>query len=192
MGQILTLESFDTGTPPPPDAAPAPLAYEDGFATGREAGLAQARAERTQLDNAVVQRLTELAFTHAEARQQVLESLRPLFVSIAGLLLPGLARASLGAFVVEALMEAAEGDSRTPIALLVAPDSLEALGEIVAAQPGLAVQIEANPALGPGEVLLRTPERETVLDLDRLVADIAAALDALVHDPPDARSALHG
>jgi len=187
MGRAISLESFDileVSEHPPQEPIPPELGYEDGYATGREGGLAEARAEAARLEDDLVQAFTELSFTHAEARNHVLQALGPLFTSIMETLLPEAARASLVPYIVETLMEAAEQDSRMPLALLVSPQAVEPVRAVAEGRAGNPVVIDANPGLGPGEVLIRQADRETMLDLDRLLTDIQGAMQALFIDEP--------
>ncbi|QQA42967.1 hypothetical protein [Pelagovum pacificum] len=185
MAQALRLECFDRHTAEPapePPASPA-LGYEDGFATGREAGLAEAQEEQARLTEDVALKFSELAFTLEEARSGVLASLEPMLRGLVDTLVPELARASLSPWVVEAIMDAARADSRAPIALLVSEEAHAALSAIAEQQKGLRISVDATATLGGGEVLIRTPERETMLDLDRLVTEIGEALQNLFTEP---------
>lgn len=194
MGRAILLESFDdilpAEEPVPLLEEPPALGYEDGFRTGREAGLAEARAEQAQLHADIAQAFTGLTFAHAEARAAIMDSLRPLFTAIVETILPKAAEASLAPYIAETLIEAAEEDTRAPIALLVAPEAVEIISRIAQAQAGNPVTVDGNPGLGPGEVLIRHADRETILDLDRLVADMQRALTALFAQ--DTRRPPHG
>jgi len=185
--QALRLEDFD-GRPatqpagyPPVESLPG---YEEGFRSGRETGLAEADTSQRRLTAVLADRFADMTFTQAEARAHVLAALRPLFAAVTGKLLPRAAQASLAPYVAEALIEAAEADSRMPVALLVAPEVAEIVRAVAERQAGNPVLIEANPGLGPGEVLIRSSERETMLDIDRLVEDLQGALTALFAEEP--------
>lgn len=181
--QALKLEDFDLFLPQDDSAETLP-GYEEGYRSGREAGRAEADAEGARLTALLADRFAEMSFTQAEARAHVLAALRPLFAAVTGKLLPRAAEASLAPYVAEALIEAAEADSRMPVALLVAPEVARVVQSVADRQAGNPVIIEANPGLGPGEVLIRSSERETMLDIDRLVEDLQGALAALfVEDP---------
>ncbi|ROU03234.1 hypothetical protein [Histidinibacterium lentulum] len=186
-GQALTLEDFDR-RPSGQSAEDLPVeslpGYEEGFRAGRETGLAEADTTRARLTAVLADRFADLTFTGAEARAHVLAALRPLFAAVTGKLLPRAAQASLAPYVAEALIEAAEADTRVPVALLVAPEVAEIVRAVAARQAGNPVLIEANPGLGPGEVLIRSSERETMLDIDRLVEDLQGALAALFVEEP--------
>lgn len=197
MARPAILESFDDGAdaagPAPPDPPPPEepvLGYEDGFRTGREAGRAEILEQTARIEADLARRFAEIAFTHAEARASLLDSLRPLFQAVTGTLLPEMARASLGPYVVEALMEAAEADTRAPVALLVSPEVHDTVRGIAERQAGNPVVVDANTGLGPGEVLIRGADRETILDLDQLVSDLRTSLEAVFIE--DDRSARHG
>ena len=194
MGRAILLESFDAILPAEDPALQtketAELGYEDGFRTGREAGLAEARAEQAQLHADIVRGFADLTFAHAEARAEIMSALRPLFTVVIETILPKAAEASLAPYIAETLLEAAEEDTRAPIAILVSPDAVEEISRIAQQQAGNPVTVDGNPGLGPAEVLIRHADRETILDLDRLVADMQRALSALFDQ--DTRRPRHG
>jgi flagellar assembly protein FliH len=182
MAQVLMLEDFDRSIPEQDTLSQAPESlpgYAEGFRSGREAGLAEAGATQDRLTALLADRFADISFTQAEARAHVLAALRPLFTAVTGKLLPQAAQASLAPYVAEALIEAAAADTRSPVALLVAPEVAEVVRAVAERQAGNPVIIEANPGLGAGEVLIRSSERETMLDIDRLVEELQGALGAL-------------
>lgn len=179
----ILLEAFDL---PAEEAAPSGPSVDwlDGHAAGHAAGLAQGRAEAeaeaAHLSRELAQNLQDMAFGYAEAREQVLLSLRPLVRLLTDRLLPALAAEGLGAWITEAVLEAARADTAVPMVVELHPDRLHAVQACL--PPGLPATLRANPALGPGAARLLRPDRESELDLDTCLAVLSEALAALLDD----------
>ncbi len=182
----ILLEAFDTPLPPSPDAEPTgpPPEWLDGYAAGFEAGLAQGKAEAeahaTHLSQELAQSLQDMTFGYAEAREQVLLSLRPLFRLLGERLLPAMVVEGLGSWIAEALLEAARADTEQPLTVELHPTRIEAVRACL--PPGLPAILRENPALGPGAARLLRADRESELDLDTCLAVLSEALSALLDD----------
>lgn len=189
----LVLEPFDRPAPAPEPAPTGPSPdWLDGHAAGFEEGLALGRAE-AQADGAAVTRelaqsLQDLTFAYAEAREQVLVALRPLFALVVDRLLPALAAEAVGPWIVQALLEAARHDTAQPLVIALPPDRIEPVRACL--PPGLPARLEADPTLGPTAARLSQPGRESELDLDACLAAMGEALTALLDDT--ARKVRHG
>jgi flagellar assembly protein FliH len=181
----ILLEAFDAPLAPPPDAAPAGPSPDwiEGHAVGFEEGLAQGTAEAearaTHLSQELAQNLQDMTFGYAEAREQVLLSLRPLFRLLTQRLLPRMVADGLGAWITEALLDAARADTGQPLVVELHPDRIEAVRACL--PPGHPAVLRENPELGPGMARLLRADRESELDLDACLATLTDALSAL-HD----------
>ncbi len=180
MRARLNLESFDAAEDDLP-AGPPP-SYEDGYATGLEAGRAESRSAQAALTAEISETLSDMAFTHAEARRSVLAELRPLFVALIEEVLPAAGAASLGPKLIEALMARAEADSTAPLILLVSGADIAGLTPLLAGRADLPVTFEADPTLGPGQALLGAAGCQSLIDLSEVVTDLQQALAALCAD----------
>lgn len=190
MARSLALEAFDV-VPKPVEPPPGPSEdWKSGHAAGVADGLAKAGSHQAVLTDAVVQAISDMTFTYAEARAQVLSSLQPLFAAMMSRLLPDIARAVLLPHVVELLGEAARADSRMPIAIAVHPSLRGGIDHALGRMAGPGPLLLSDPYITPGQVILRHGVTETALDLDGLVAELTEVLAAILD--PSATEARHG
>lgn len=185
----LLLEAFDRplAAEPPEPAGPSPDWLEGhaaGLAEGLARGRAAAEAASAHLSEELAQGLLEMTFAYAEAREQVLRSLGPLFALLADRLLPEMAAAALGPWIAEVLLEAAGSDSAAPLVVEVHPDRIGAVAACL--PPGWPASLRPAPDLGPNAARLVAPARESDLDLDACLAALREALSTLF-DPTGAQ-----
>lgn len=160
--------------------------FEAGFTAGWDDAMAAQKEEQAGLTADLARNLQALSFTYHEARMHVLTALRPLFTALVARLLPGIARESLAPMVAEQLAAIAGGLAEAPVVLELNPaarPAVEALLESHAAPP---FRIVEEPTLGEGQAYLRLDQVETLVDLDRAVAEIAAAVTGYFHPPEEA------
>lgn len=190
----LLLEAFDAVAP---EAAPEPLpgpsrdwleGHAAGVAEGLARGVAEAEARSGHLSDELARSLQDMAFGYAEARGQVLASLRPLFGCLIEALLPALAAEALGLWIVEALLHAARTDSAAPLVVDLHPDRLAAVDACL--PPGFPASLQPDPELGPQAARLRLGSQETDLDLDACLDALREALSALLDET--SRKSRHG
>jgi flagellar biosynthesis/type III secretory pathway protein FliH len=182
----LFLEAFDAPDPAVVSDVPeGPSAdWLDGFAAGQAEGLAlgraEAEAEASHISQDLARTLQDMAFAYAEARGQVLASLRPLFMLLIDRMLPALAAESLAPWIAEALLDAARTDSASPLVIDLHPDRIDAVRACLPPSP--PARLRAEPMLGPNAARLSHPSRESDLDLDGCLAALREALSALLDD----------
>lgn len=182
----LRLEVFETGEGRPPagtvvtDAGAMEearlAAYEQGYTAGWDDAVAAQGDDQTRLRADLARNLQGLAFTYHEARGHILRAVEPLFSTILARLLPELARLSLAPRIVEALTPLAEAAADTPVQLVLSPLARPAVEAAIAEASALPLEIHEEETLGEGQAYLRLGTRETRIDLDRAVEEIAAAV----------------
>lgn len=150
-------------------------AYDAGYSAGWEDAVAAQSADQSRMQADLARNFQALAFTYHEARGHVLHALHPLLNQIVGRVLPALARESLPAVVLETLMPMAERLADAPMKLVLNPIARPAVEALLARATGLPIAIEDEPTLNEGQVYLLCGTDETVVDLDRAVAEITAA-----------------
>lgn len=151
-------------------------AFEQGYTAGwDDAGAAQSD-DQARMRADLARSLQALSFTYIEARGHVLRTIEPLLTAIVGQLLPGVARAALGPFVLETLAPLAATMADAPIVLVLHPSAREAVESLLDHSAVLPLRIVEEPSLGDGQVYLRLGETETRIDTDRALAEIAAAV----------------
>lgn len=184
MTSRLRLESFEPRAPEDAELALDPAefeeaklaAFEKGYQAGWDDAVAAQNSETARLHADLGQNLQALGFTYHEARQHMLDALRPLLIDICAKVLPELARDSLAPVVAEQLLPAADNLISAPIAVVCSPVALPQIEEILATRSDLPLIFEPEPTLGEGQAYLRFSETETRIDLDAVVGAISQAV----------------
>ena len=152
------------------------IAFDKGYAAGWDDAVGAQNDDAARLKSEVARSVQAMAFGFQEARAHLLKSLAPLIAAMVGKLLPDVARASLGPIVLDQLMPMAEVLTDTPVTILLHPRARENIEALLLGAPGLPVTLVEDRNLGEGQVYLKSPEVETLIDLDRATADITAAI----------------
>lgn len=157
--------------------------YDSGYSAGWEDATAAQSGDQARIRADLARNLQGLAFTYHEARSHVLRALEPLLQEMTGRLLPSLARETLSAVVLETLMPIAEKLSDVPVTLVLNPTVRPAVEALLETATGLPLVVEEEPSLGEGQVYLRFGTQETLIDLDRAIAQITAAVRGFFEVP---------
>lgn len=184
----LRLEIFDTA--PAPDGTPQPLveasaldeakvaSFEQGYSAGWEDAAAAQQGDQSRIHADLARSLQSLAFTFQDARNHVLQAIRPLILEMTNRLLPEVAREALAPTVLEALTPLADDLADAPLTLVLNPSVRDRVEELVQQATGLPMVIEEEPSLGEGQVYIRFGATETKVDLTQVTDDISAAVRA--------------
>jgi flagellar assembly protein FliH len=151
-------------------------AYDQGYAAGWEDAVAAQADEQVNLRADLARNLQALSFTYQEARAHLLGSLGPFVQDMVARLLPEVAREALAPVVLETLMPLADQACEAPVTIVVAPAARPPVEALLAEATGLPVTLVEEPTLGEGQAYLRLETAEVVVDLDRAVAEITAAV----------------
>ncbi len=175
MPQQLALESFEQHQ----DEATAPSAeFEAGYEEGYAAAVATAKGNQDALGDAFVQAISDVEFSHAEARAHILESLSPLFNTVITKLLPQLSYDSFGLLIVQAIYEAAQHDTTKLPVLQIHPSQRQAV-ESAAREHGLEITINEDSTLSSHAAWIGQDRGETYLDVDSLLKETSETLRAI-------------
>jgi flagellar biosynthesis/type III secretory pathway protein FliH len=186
MAQSLSLECFETGFA---EDASASETFKRGYEDGLAAGAAHAAAERATLNEAFIQNLSQVDFTYAEARGQLLASLEPLLSTIISKVLPHCVTTGFANQLSEILQQAAAQDSAESITLHIHPSQRQAV-ENNLKNTSVQVSIHEDPSLNEHAAWIKHNREETHLDLDSLLAAIGEVLGAIHH--PENRTETNG
>ena len=187
MGSRLRLETFSdapatAGSPDPKAEAEREeirgSAFEQGYAAGWDDALAARDTEEARLRQAVLARLSDLSFTYHEAHAHVLSAIRPLLLDMVRKVLPSVARDTLGPMIADLVMPVARDLAAAPVVITVSPVSRPHVEAVLGTELAMPVTLLDDPDLSPGQAYLRLGATETHLDLDGVVAAIAAAVAA--------------
>jgi hypothetical protein len=158
-------------------------AFDKGYAAGWEDAQAALTSDRSQMEVEVGRSLQAMGFTFQEARMHLLRGLRPLLSTMMGRLLPTLARETLCALILDALMPQAEAALDAPVTVVAHPRVWPFLNGLVDQAKGLPLKVTEDASVAEGQVFLRFDNgEETLIDLDRAIAQIMATVrDFLAH-----------
>ena len=151
-------------------------AYEQGYSAGWDDAVAAQDADLTRLRNELGQNLQDLAFTYHEAHSHVLRTLEPLLRDMVAKVLPAVAREALGQMVVEELRPLVADLTDAPLSIVTHPENVSMIEDLVIAHARFPAEVRADPTLGPGQAQFRIGPTERVIDLDGVIAAIAAAV----------------
>ena len=175
MAYLARLQDF--GEPP---AEPEPFRIEDteAYRAGYEAGLAEASAASDRAKGAMIDRLAELTFVYAEARQEVMTALSPLFETMSKHLLQAAAPRALVADLADCLRDEAETLAGQPLAVRLAPATAAALDPLLPEELARRIAFVHDADVPDLAVVIGRARGERIIDRGRLINRIADLLDA--------------
>jgi hypothetical protein len=194
MTRTLSLEDFSALGPPPvsagqaappiePEAALA--AFDEGYRNGwDDCARAEAEAHR-KIGADLAAGLQDITLTYAEARQDVLACLGPLFEDMAAQLLPRLAAEAVAPAVVAELRAIAATAASGRAVLFAAPAALATLDRLIAGMGGLDLELRAEPAFAEGQVSIRFGSERRDIDLTDAATRMAEAIRSFVAQEAD-------
>jgi flagellar assembly protein FliH len=195
MKLLLKLEEFADPAAAPVEDAEAEgdaaeqgrlAAYEQGYAAGWEDAARTLGDEQTTIRADLAHNLASLALTLETARAQVLAGLGPAVQGLCHLLLPRLARESLGAVLAEELGALTEGMGDSRIILRISPQDQPAVASLIEDGRG-TITLELEPSLAAGQVLIRLEDQELEIDMPRAVEALLSTIATSLNSPNRSR-----
>lgn len=182
MACALPLENF--GAPPEPDINSTEIdkAYQRGYDEGIRAGQEATQRLEQQARDAILQSLSDIEISYDEARLATLESLAPLFQTIAEKLIPAAAQTMLLGKLMEMFQNAAEKSSKTAACIAIGPEGHAALMSLFEHVVPARIALDMDPALGPEEARFSTTGAECLLDVSLALEAIQDALRSMSND----------
>lgn len=153
-------------------------AYEQGYTAGWDDAVAAQDAEVARLRGDLGRNLADLSFTYHEAHSHVLRTLEPLLRDMVTKVLPALTRETLGHVVLDHLRPLAHELAGAPIAVVANPVNRAIIERLLVAEADFPVIVREEESLGEGQVYLKLGEVESQIDLDGVIAAMAAAVSA--------------
>ncbi len=157
-------------------------AFEKGYRDGWDDSLKAQTEDQTRVSADLERNLQDLSFTFHEARQHILTAIHPLLNQLVDLVLPNLARETMGPRIVEELRRVAENSVDQRVEIVTAPASRPALDRLMDQDFGFPVDVTQDDSLGEGQVLLRLGSGEHQIDMDRVIDDIKAAVAGFIDE----------
>jgi len=183
------------GSPYPPPPVAMEEADEDvqlaAFENGYQAGWEDAtKALQTGSDHAALdisQRLQDMSFTHREATTHLNAAMQPLISQIVNKMLPKIAQPIIGAQILEQIGQLIDHHAENAIEVAVAPENLDDLREMLAAQSIGPFTLVPDPKLKHGQAYLRVNQSEREINFDAVLAGISEAFDAFYEQMKELR-----
>ena len=168
------LEDFATGKHPeatdrnPPNTAADKKRAEENYGSGYKEGWADAIEDHEIRQSAALENLAqamqEASFTYFEARNHILNSMRPLIEELASKVMPDLAVSGLAPIIAERLSQLSR-EIETPITVCCAPESLKLLKSACENQIAPPVSFKSEPTLNEMQVLFRYADGSAEVDV---------------------------
>ncbi|XDA98496.1 ABC transporter ATP-binding protein [Sulfitobacter sp. LCG007] len=153
--------------------------FEAGYQAGWDDAIKAQTDERARMSSDFAQNLQEMSFSYHEAITKLSATMQPLLQEIVEKLLPTLARATLGAHVLEQLNEMLGRHAEGPIEIVVAQSNIEAVRGIVDGEFPEPFELSCEPGLGESQAFVRIGATERQVDLDAVIAGISQAMQAV-------------
>lgn len=164
-------------------------AFDEGYRDGWNDAFTEARNEEERAQSSIASALQELSFTYFEARQHIMGSVKPLLDEMLMSVLPKAASASLIPLLEEELTSLLD-KVEPPIRMLVAPQNLDQLSEMVANHTSIPIEIEAEDTLTDKQVRICYSSGFTALNTDLVIRRIQSSLSSFF-ETTDERSKLN-
>lgn len=164
-------------------------AYESGFKAGWEDADKDHAQDVRQISAELAGNLRDLSFTYHEACAGLMAGLQPVLRGMVDTVLPEIARASLGVWVVEQLADLAREGLQKPIHIVCAPTNMQALDALLPEYDDPPVVLSAEPSLSEGQVYFRFGGTEYEINLDSVLAEISTAMSGFMSQTDKKESA---
>lgn len=157
-------------------------AFEEGYQAGWDDAVQAHTKDKLRITSDLAQNLLDMSFTYNEAYTHLFRDLRPLLKEIVDKLLPRTMRGVIGPRIVEELQKAATGNLSSEAHILVNPGLVELVESLIEREESFPVSVRGDSRLAEGQAQLSLSDREVEINLDEIIAEISAALDAFTHD----------
>ena len=150
--------------------------FERGYSAGWEDALKAQSGTRTESANSFIAGLQDISFGYHEARAGLIKAMQPVLTDIMAKLLPETAQVTLGAQVVEQLIEMLRKSADQPVRIEATKENLDALEELVEGAISPPFVCVPNSDLGPAQVIFQVGKEEREINLDQVISGISAAM----------------
>ncbi|MFV0512288.1 MAG: ABC transporter ATP-binding protein [Jhaorihella sp.] len=157
-------------------------AFEQGYGAGWEDAMRVAAEDASRVSEELARGLEDISFSYHEALAQMLTVLEPLFASLMDAVLPEAVAKSFGHHVVAQLRQMAEEQASGPVVLVLPAGAGAAIRPMLERDFAMPVELREDPALAPGRAFVRLGEAEREIDCQRLIASLAAAVEAFTYE----------
>ncbi|TDT73870.1 flagellar assembly protein FliH [Litoreibacter halocynthiae] len=156
--------------------------FDDGYKCGWQDAAAATQDQDRETREGLSSALQVVNFTYFEAREHVMQSVRPVLDAMVEVILPRLLAKSIGGRIVEVLADAADG-IETTITIACAPESTAMLEELVADTIKFPVIVKAEPTLTASQATVHLGDGQARIDLDATLDDLRDAINTFFGTP---------
>jgi flagellar assembly protein FliH len=151
-------------------------AFEKGYQAGWDDASSALATEQSHISSELARNLQDINITYQDAYSHVLEVMKPLLTTLVDSALPSLAADTLGARVVEEIVEIIRQYNDALILLTVSSGNRSKIEPLTDQFFGDRVKFLEDPSLGEGQVYLRFSDEERSINLDSLFSEMASTL----------------
>lgn len=153
--------------------------YEEGYRTGWDDAARAADEESRAVSAELARNLRDMTFTYFEAREELLQALRPFLAELLSTLFPALLPQAAGAAIAEDLGDQVKAGCDGAFRVLVSPEDAEVVRALMKGVDAASVTVAEEPALASGQARLISTRREIAIDADAILERLRAALGGL-------------
>ncbi|VAV97123.1 hypothetical protein MNBD_ALPHA07-660 [hydrothermal vent metagenome] len=151
-------------------------AFEKGYQAGWDDSVKAQSDDSRHITADFARNLQELSFTYHEAHAAALNSLEPLLRQMVEVVLPKVARETLGTRLIEVLEDLTKTQGTGAIELVTAPANVTALEGILPDDPAMPMNIIEEGSLADGQVFIRFGNTEHEIDLTQVLEGLDLAV----------------
>ncbi len=151
-------------------------AFEKGYQAGWDDSVKAQADDSRHITADFARNLQDLSFTYHEAHAAAMNSLEPLLRQMVEVVLPKVARETLGARLTEVLGDLAKTQGTGPIELVTATANVTALEGILSDDPAMPMTIIEEESLADGQVFIRFGNTEHEIDLTQVLEGLDLAV----------------
>lgn len=164
--------------------------FERGYQAGWEDASKAHAQEQGHIGADLARNLQDLSFTFHEAQAAILNNLEPLFQRLLNTVLPETAQDGLEARIVQELTTLSRELGGGRVIVSVAPAHAGRVEALLNDTTGLVVSVQADGTLGEGQAFLRLGQRERMIDIDAVLAEIQQRISTFFEATKEAQN--HG
>jgi flagellar biosynthesis/type III secretory pathway protein FliH len=153
--------------------------FEDGYKAGWEDAVEAQTKNQKKLTSGLTNNLQEISFGYHEARNSLLQELRPLFEAIGEKFLPEIGRSSLGPIIAEEIQKLGKEQCDHPIEIVTSSADFDFLKELLEDVISDPFTLSSDQGLAEGQVFLRLGAIEKEIDFEKLILEIRRCIENL-------------
>lgn len=150
--------------------------FEGGFQAGWEDAVKAQAETQSHVSAGLAASLQSASFEYHELRATLNASVQNIMIHIVDTILPKAAQASLGAHIRDFVTSASQDALDCPIEIVVAPECEEAVRRVLSSELQEPFELAGDPGMSESQATIRLGNKESEIDLDKTVAEIAQAV----------------